>query len=179
MIRVGQGYDVHAFAGEEAGGTAGSTESYVTLGGVRIPHCRPLVAHSDGDVLVHALCDALLGAAALGDIGRLFPDHDSRYRGISSLLLLENVIAKLESAGWILLNADMTVIAQKPKIAPHAQAMVKRLAGTIACRPEQLSIKATTSEGLGAMGRGEGIAVQAVALIRRRDDKEFENGSCQ
>lgn len=173
MIRIGQGYDVHAFAGEETGGVAGAVTSHVTLGGVRIPHSRPLVAHSDGDVLVHALCDALLGAAAMGDIGRLFPDTDSRYQGISSLLLLANVMTKLESAGWMLVNADMTVIAQMPKIASHAQSIANRLADTIACRPDQLSIKATTSEGLGAMGRGEGIAVQAVVLIRSGDDKEF------
>lgn len=179
MMRIGQGYDVHAFASEKAGDITDSAGSYVTLAGVCIPHPRPLLAHSDGDVLVHALCDALLGAAALGDIGRLFPDSDPRYREISSLVLLENVIARLESAGWILLNADMTLIAQAPKISPHVQAMVASLARTIGCLADQLSIKATTSEGLGAMGRGEGIAAQAVVLIQSMDGNAFQNGSAQ
>lgn len=169
MIRIGQGYDVHAFAGLDGGEFADSAASHVTLGGVKIPHPRPLLAHSDGDVLVHALCDALLGAAALGDIGRLFPDSDPNYRGISSLVLLQNVVARLESAGWILLNADMTVIAQAPKIAPHAETMIKQLSKAMGCEPGQLNIKATTSEGLGAVGRGEGIAAQAMVLIQDKN----------
>lgn len=157
MMRVGQGFDVHAF---EAG-------SGIVLGGVHVPFDKALKAHSDGDVLIHALCDALLGAAALGDIGRHFPDSDPHYRGISSVELLQAVMRLLAARQWSFVNADMTVIAEAPKIAPHVQAMVNRLAAAIRCRPEQLNIKATTSEGLGFTGRGEGIACQAVVLIQQ------------
>tara|TARA_R110000787_G_scaffold81405_1_gene176528 strand:+ start:28969 stop:29454 length:486 start_codon:yes stop_codon:yes gene_type:complete len=156
MMRVGQGFDVHAF---EPG-------SGVVLGGVHIPFDKALKAHSDGDVLIHALCDALLGAVALGDIGRHFPDSDPRYRGISSVELLQAVMRLLAARQWSFVNADMTVIAEAPKIAPHVPAMVNRLAAAIPCQPEQLNIKATTSEGLGFTGRGEGIACQAVVLIQ-------------
>ncbi len=156
MMRVGQGFDVHAF---EPG-------SGVVLGGVHILFDKALKAHSDGDVLIHALCDALLGAAALGDIGRHFPDSDPRYRGISSVELLQAVMCLLAARQWSFVNADMTVIAEAPKIAPHVSAMVNRLAAAIPCQPEQLNIKATTSEGLGFIGRGEGIACQAVVLIQ-------------
>lgn len=157
MMRVGQGFDVHAF---EAG-------SGIVLGGVHVPFDRALKAHSDGDVLIHALCDALLGAAALGDIGRHFPDSDPHYRGISSVELLQAVMRLLAARQWSFVNADMTVIAEAPKIAPHVQAMVNRLAAAIPCQPGQLNIKATTSEGLGFTGRGEGIACQAVVLIQQ------------
>ncbi len=157
MMRVGQGFDVHAF---EAG-------SGIVLGGVHVPFDKALEAHSDGDVLIHALCDALLGAAALGDIGRHFPDSDPHYRGISSIELLQAVMRLLAARQWSFVNADMTVIAEAPKIAPYVQVMVNRLAAAIRCQPEQLNIKATTSEGLGFAGRGEGIACQAVVLIQQ------------
>ena len=159
MIRVGQGFDVHAF--EEGN----DQTPFVTLGGVRIPFHKSLKAHSDGDVLVHALCDALLGAAALGDIGRHFPDHDPRYQDISSLELLAAVMTMLETADWRFGNADMTIIAEAPKIAPHAEAMIDQLTGVMACQREQLNIKATTSEKLGFTGRGEGVACQAIVSL--------------
>lgn len=164
MIRVGQGFDVHAFEASDEK-VSSVTANGVTLGGVRIPFGKSLKAHSDGDVLVHALCDALLGAAALGDIGRHFPDHDLRYQDISSLELLATVKTMLEAAGWQFGNADMTIIAEAPKIAPYAEAMIDQLATVMACQREQLNIKATSSEKLGFTGRGEGIACQAVALL--------------
>ena len=159
MIRVGQGFDVHAFE------TSDDEAPWITLGGVNIPFDKSLKAHSDGDVLVHALCDALLGAAALGDIGRHFPDRDPRYQDISSLELLATVMTMLEAAGWQLGNADMTIIAEAPKIAPHAEAMIDQLTRIMACRREQLNIKASTSEKLGFTGRGEGVACQAIVLL--------------
>jgi 2-C-methyl-D-erythritol 2,4-cyclodiphosphate synthase len=159
MIQVGQGFDVHAF--EECNERA----PCVTLGGVKIPFDKSLKAHSDGDVLVHALCDALLGAAALGDIGRHFPDHDPRYQDISSLDLLATVMTMLKAEDWQFGNADMTIIAEAPKIAPHAEAMIDQLTRVMACQREQLNIKATTSEKLGFTGRGEGLACQAIVLL--------------
>lgn len=155
MIRVGQGFDVHAF-------TAGDS---IVLGGVTIPFQHGLKAHSDGDVLVHALCDALLGAVALGDIGQHFPDTDPQYRQISSLKLLAQVMRLLKIHGWQLVNADLTVIAQAPKIRPHADAMIRQLVEVMACQSEQINIKASTTESLGFAGRGEGIACQAVVLV--------------
>lgn len=157
MIRIGQGFDVHGF--EEG--------SVVVLGGVNIPFDKGLKAHSDGDVLIHALCDALLGAAALGDIGRHFPDHDPRYQDVSSLELLREVMTMLVADNWRLGNADITVIAEAPKITPHVDAMVNQLIQVMVCQREQLNIKATTTEKLGFTGRGEGIACQAVVLIER------------
>ncbi len=165
MIRVGQGYDVHAFELGEVQANSGVTPGGVTLGGVKIPFHQTLNAHSDGDVLVHALCDALLGAAALGDIGRHFPDTEPRYHNISSLELLRQTMAMIEARGWYFGNGDITVIAEAPKIAPHAEAMVTELSKTMACQREQLNIKATTSEQLGFTGRGEGIACQAIVLL--------------
>ncbi len=156
MMRIGQGFDVHAFED----GTGG-----LILGGVTIPFHKTLKAHSDGDVLVHALCDALLGAAGLGDIGRHFPDNDPQYLKISSLKLLGAVMTMLRADGWALGNADITVIAQAPKIAPYAQKMTDKLAEAIGCQAQQFNIKATTSEHLGFTGRGEGIACQAITLI--------------
>lgn len=154
-MRVGLGYDVHAFgAGDK-----------IVIGGVVIPHSAGLVAHSDGDVLLHALCDALLGAAGLGDIGRHFPDTDPQYRNADSRTLLRLVYAKLKAQGWQLGNADMTVIAQVPRMAPYIEAMRVNIAEDLHCRPEQISVKATTSEWLGFVGREEGIAAQAVALL--------------
>ncbi len=154
-VRVGQGYDVHRL--EEG--------RVLVLGGVTIPFERGLAGHSDADVLIHAIMDALLGAAGLGDIGRLFPDTDARYQGISSLLLLEAVRGCLEEKGAQILNIDATLLAQRPRIAPHVPEMIARMAGALQLDPGRLSIKATTTERLGFVGREEGFVAQAVALI--------------
>jgi len=164
MIRVGQGFDVHAFADPVS---SDGTESAATivLGGASIPHSRPLLAHSDGDVLLHALCDALLGAAGLGDIGRHFPDTDPQYQNISSRHLLREVMTLLTQKGWQLSNADLTIIAQAPRMAPHREAMVENISADLACYREQVNVKATTTETLGFTGRGEGIACMATVLL--------------
>lgn len=154
-IRVGHGYDVHKFGEGD----------FVTLGGVRISHEQGLVAHSDGDVLIHALCDALLGAAGQGDIGRHFPDTDNRYKGIDSRQLLRHVVNLLAGLGWQLSNADITIVAQAPKMAPHIPEMIKNLSVDCGATSGQINIKATTTEGLGFAGRREGIACHCVALI--------------
>ncbi|MGD8177042.1 2-C-methyl-D-erythritol 2,4-cyclodiphosphate synthase [Marinimicrobium sp. ARAG 43.8] len=154
-MRVGQGFDVHAFGPGDK----------VVIGGVVIPHKRGLVAHSDGDVLLHALCDALLGAAGLGDIGRHFPDTDPGYKNADSRALLRMVYAKVKAAGWRLLNADMTVIAQAPRMSGHVPAMVERIAADLETDVSQINVKATTTERLGFVGREEGIAAQAVVLL--------------
>lgn len=154
-MRIGLGYDVHAFgAGDK-----------IVIGGVVIAHSAGLVAHSDGDVLLHALSDALLGAAGLGDIGRHFPDTDPQYRNADSRALLRLVYAKLKAQGWQLGNADMTIVAQAPRMAPYIDAMRANIAEDLECDPEQINVKATTSERLGFVGREEGIAAQAVALL--------------
>lgn len=158
-IRIGQGVDVHAF-------TEGD---HVMLGGVRIAHERGLKAHSDGDVVLHALADALLGALALGDIGQHFPDTDARYAGADSAALLDKVQALVSERGYRLGNADITVICQAPKLAPHVPAMRERVAGLLAVSADAVSIKATTSERLGFTGREEGIAVTAVVLLESCD----------
>lgn len=160
-VRIGQGFDVHRFA------DTAQADVLLTLAGISVPHSHRLLAHSDGDVAVHALCDALLGALALGDIGQHFPDTDERYRGVSSLRLLEHVLVLIAEQGWQLGNADLTFVAQLPKLAPHRQAMRQSLAQTCACAIEQISVKATTTEGLGYTGRGEGIACHAVVLLVR------------
>lgn len=157
MMRVGQGYDVHRL--EKGQG--------VVLGGVRIACEFRIVAHSDGDVLIHALCDALLGAAGLGDIGRHFPDTDAKYRNADSRLLLREVMKKIGAAGWRVGNADLTVIAEAPKVAPHSDAMRKNICADLGIEESAVNIKATTSEGLGFLGRKEGIAAQAVVLLER------------
>ena len=157
MMRIGHGYDVHRL-------TEGRP---LILGGVEIPWTLGLLGHSDADVLTHAVMDALLGAAGLGDIGRHFPDSDPALRGISSLLLLERVRDLLRSAGWELGNLDVTVIAQAPKLAGYLRTMEQNLADALAADPEQINIKATTEEQLGFTGRGEGIAAHAVALIKK------------
>lgn len=154
-MRIGHGYDVHRFGDGD----------HVVLGGVKIPHHHGLLAHSDGDVLIHALCDALLGAAGLGDIGRHFPDSDERYRGIDSRALLRHVFALLKQQGWRLGNADLTAVAQEPKLSPHVPAMMVNLAADLECAASQLNIKATTTEELGFTGRGEGVACYAVVLL--------------
>ncbi len=158
-MRIGHGYDVHAF-------TQGD---HIMLCGVRIPHTHAFAAHSDGDVAIHALCDALLGAAALGDIGRHFPDTDDQYKNIDSRVLLRHVMRVLGEAGWRLGNADVTLIAQAPKLAPHVQAMRENLAADTDARLDQINVKATTTEGLGFSGRKEGIAAHAVVLLRTSD----------
>ncbi|MEJ2622674.1 MAG: 2-C-methyl-D-erythritol 2,4-cyclodiphosphate synthase [Candidatus Thiodiazotropha sp.] len=154
-MRIGQGYDAHCF---ESG-------SKLILGGVEVPHNQGLKAHSDGDVLIHALCDALLGAAALGDIGRHFPDHDPSYAGIDSRVLLRQVMQQLHALGLKLANADMTIVAQRPKLAPYIDEMRSLLAGDLQTNLDQLNIKATTTEGMGFTGRGEGIAALATVLL--------------
>lgn len=156
LFRAGQGFDAHRL--EPGDG--------VTLGGVRIACEWSVVAHSDGDVLIHALCDALLGAAGLGDIGHWFPDSDARWRGADSRRLLREVMGGLARAGWAVANADLTLIAQAPRVAPHVAAMRERLAADLGVAPEAVNVKATTTEGLGAVGRSEGIAAQAVVLIQ-------------
>ena len=154
-MRIGQGYDVHAFGDGD----------HVMLGGVRIAHGRGTIAHSDGDVVIHALCDALLGALALGDIGRHFPPDDERWRGADSRLFLRHCATLTRQAGFALGNADITVICELPKVAPHADAMRANLSADLGCDRAQISVKATTSERLGFTGRGEGIAAQAVVLL--------------
>lgn len=154
-IRVGQGFDVHAFCEGD----------HVMLGGVRIPHGQGLKAHSDGDVALHALADALLGALALGDIGHFFPDTDAKWRGADSAVLLQRVYQQVSERGYRLGNADITIICQQPKIAPHVSAMRERIATLLDTGIEQVSVKATTTEKLGFTGRGEGIAVTAVVLL--------------
>jgi 2-C-methyl-D-erythritol 2,4-cyclodiphosphate synthase len=154
-MRIGCGIDVHAFGPGD----------FVMLGGVRIAHTRGVVAHSDGDVVLHALCDALLGAAGLGDIGQHFSDADPRWRGADSARFVAEVLAMLRGRGLAVANADLTVIAQAPKIAPHRAAMRRQIARLLALEEERVNIKATTTEGLGFLGRVEGIAAQAVVLL--------------
>ncbi len=154
-MRIGHGYDVHRF-GEGDG---------IVIGGVRIAHDRGLVAHSDGDVLIHALCDALLGAIAAGDIGRHFPDTDPANAGIDSRLLLREVTRRVHAAGWALANLDTTIVAQAPQMAPHIEAMRRNLAADLAVGIDRVNVKATTTERLGFAGRGEGIAAHAVVLL--------------
>lgn len=155
-VRIGQGFDAHRF-------TSGS---YLMLGGVKIAHERGLAAHSDGDVVIHALCDALLGALALGDIGQHFPDSSDEFKGIDSRVLLRSVIAKVNEHNYTLGNVDITIIAQAPKMETHIPAMRDVLAQDLNTSIENIGIKATTTEGMGFTGRGEGIAVQAVVLIQ-------------
>ena len=157
-MRIGQGVDVHAF------GQIGSADS-VRLGGVDIPHDRQLIAHSDGDVVLHALMDALLGAAALGDIGQHFSDTDPAYAGADSIALLNQVAQMIRAERYAVCNADITIAAERPKIAPHASNMRERIADALGVDQNQISIKATTTEGLGFVGRREGIAVTAVVLL--------------
>jgi 2-C-methyl-D-erythritol 2,4-cyclodiphosphate synthase len=155
-MRVGQGFDVHAF---RPGGR-------LILGGVEIPHERGLEAHSDGDVVLHALCDALLGAAGLGDIGRHFPPDDPAYRDIDSRILLRRVVQRVTQNEMRILNTDITVVAQAPRLAPHVEAMRANIAADLQLDTTRINIKATTTEGLGFTGRGEGIAAFAIALLQ-------------
>ncbi len=154
-MRIGQGFDVHRLV-------AGRR---LVIGGVEITHDKGLLGHSDADVLLHAICDALLGAAALGDIGRHFPDSDERYRGINSRELLRHVAALLDARGRRVVNVDATIIAQAPRMAPHIERMVANIAADLGIGKDDVNVKATTTEELGFAGRGEGIAAQAICLV--------------
>jgi len=156
-LRIGHGYDVHRFAeGRE-----------LIVGGVEIPYEKGLLGHSDADVLIHAIMDALLGAAALGDIGKWFPDSDARFKDISSLLLLSEVKNILEEKGYTINNIDVTIVAQKPKMAPYIEQMTLNIAKTLNIENDRMNIKATTTEGLGFTGREEGIAAYAVCTLQK------------
>lgn len=154
-IRIGQGYDVHAFVEGD----------HVMLGGVRVPHDRGVTAHSDGDVVLHALCDAMLGALALGDIGTHFPPSDPRWKGADSRVFVRECNAMLRERGWRVGNADLTVVCEYPKVGPHARAMRELIAGELGIDVDDVGVKATTSERLGFIGRSEGIAALAVCLL--------------
>jgi len=156
-IRIGHGFDVHAFGGDGP----------VTLGGVKIDYPQGLVAHSDGDVVLHALADALLGALALGDIGHHFPDTDAAFKDIDSRILLRRVFTEVQQRGYRIGNLDLTVMAQAPKLAPHILAMRQLIAADLQCEVSQVNVKATTTEKLGFVGRKEGIAAEAVVLLCR------------
>ncbi|MBQ9459074.1 MAG: 2-C-methyl-D-erythritol 2,4-cyclodiphosphate synthase [Oscillospiraceae bacterium] len=158
-LRIGHGYDVHRLAEGRA----------LILGGVKIPYPLGLEGHSDADVLLHAVMDALLGAAALGDIGALFPDADPAYEGASGLLLLREVKQRLDRAGFDVVNVDATVLAQRPKLAPYRDEMRKNIASALLVDISRVSVKATTEEGLGFTGRGEGIASHAVAMLEKHE----------
>ena len=157
-LRIGFGIDVHAFGPGDA----------VWLGGVRVPFDRGVLAHSDGDVLLHALCDALLGAAGLGDIGQHFPDSDARFAGVNSTLLLRETLARVRAAGFEVVNADLTLLAEAPKLAPHRAAITAHLLSELGLPAGAVNVKATTTERLGFLGRGEGLAAQAAVLLELR-----------
>lgn len=157
MFRIGHGFDVHAFGEGD----------HLMLGGVRVAFDRGIVAHSDGDVVIHALCDAMLGALALGDIGRHFPPTDPQWKGADSRAFLRHCNALLRDHGWALGNADVTVVCEQPKVAPHVDAMRAVLAGELEAGLDSISVKATTTERLGFTGRGEGVAAHAVCLLVR------------
>jgi 2-C-methyl-D-erythritol 2,4-cyclodiphosphate synthase len=159
-MRIGSGFDVHAFGPGE----------FIMLGGVRVPHARGVIAHSDGDVVLHALCDALLGAAGLGDIGEHFANHDPRWRGADSAEFVRQVMAMLARAGLRIGNVDITVLAEAPKVAPHRQAIRERIAALLKLDLPQVNVKATTTEGLGFLGRAEGIAAQAAVLLLQANE---------
>ena len=159
IFRIGQGFDVHALVPGRK----------LIIGGVTIPFDRGLLGHSDADVLLHAITDALLGAAGLGDIGRHFPDTDARYAGADSRVLLRGAMESVAAAGWQVGNVDATVIAQAPKLLPHVPAMVANIAADLGVEASQVNIKGKTTERLGFTGRGEGIAAEAIALLLRRD----------
>ena len=163
-MRIGNGFDVHALVEGRA----------LVLGGVTIPWARGLAGHSDADVLLHAICDALLGALALGDLGAHFPDTDPRWKGADSRVLLRHVAALATGAGWEVCNLDTTLIAQAPKLAPHVPAMIANIAADLACDAAQVSVKATTTERLGFAGRGEGIAALATVLLLMRNPQPVE-----
>ena len=155
MLRIGQGYDAHKF----------KEGDHIVIGGVSIPYEKGMAAHSDGDVALHALCDALLGAAALGDIGKHFPDTDNTFKGIDSRILVRDVVAKLKGLGYVIVNADVTIIAQAPKMAPYIPLMREYMASDLGIESDCVNVKATTTEKMGFEGRGEGISSMAVALL--------------
>ena len=159
-MRIGHGYDAHRFAANRK----------LILGGVNIPHEQGMLAHSDGDVVIHALIDALLGAAGMGDIGGLFPDTSASYKDIDSRILLREVMVKLKAGGFSIGNADITIVAQTPKMKPHIPQMITVLAADLEINETRLNIKATTTEGMGFAGRKEGIATYAVVLLKEADD---------
>ncbi|MFZ0242459.1 MAG: 2-C-methyl-D-erythritol 2,4-cyclodiphosphate synthase [Desulfobacterales bacterium] len=161
-MRIGQGYDVHRLVGGRP----------LVLGGVRIPFAKGLDGHSDADVLVHAACDALLGAAGAGDIGRHFPDSDPRYRNIYSIRLLESTVAVLRDKGFSVVNLDAVVLAEAPKLQPYRKEMQNSMARAMGLDPGRVNIKATTTEGLGPIGRGEGIAALCIALLSKKMDED-------
>mgnify|MGYP000434761276 FL=1 len=164
-MRVGMGYDVHRLVPDRE----------LIIGGVKIPYEKGLLGHSDADVLLHAIMDALLGAAALGDIGKHFPDTDPEYKGADSLMLLRKVGELLSEEGYVIENIDSTIIAQKPKMAPHIEQMRKNIADTLGLDISRVNVKATTEEGLGFTGTGEGISSQAVALIMSVENYIYDN----
>ncbi len=157
MLRIGQGYDAHKF----------KEGDHIIIGGVKIPYEKGMAAHSDGDVALHALCDALLGAAALGDIGKHFPDTDAAFKNIDSRILLRDVVSKLHGMGFKVANVDVTIIAQAPKMAPHIPTMREYIAADLGIKLECVNVKATTTEKMGFEGRGEGISSMAVALLEK------------
>ncbi|MBE6531438.1 MAG: 2-C-methyl-D-erythritol 2,4-cyclodiphosphate synthase [Ruminococcaceae bacterium] len=157
-MRIGHGYDVHRLCGGRR----------LVIGGVEIPYRLGLFGHSDADVLLHAVCDALLGAAALGDIGKLFPDTDEKYKDADSMVLLRNVASRLSQAGYRVVNVDTTVVAQTPKLAPHIQKMRQNIAFALGINVSEVSVKATTEEGLGVSGQKQAIAAHAVCLIEKK-----------
>jgi 2-C-methyl-D-erythritol 2,4-cyclodiphosphate synthase len=156
-VRIGQGYDIHRFAEGRR----------LVLGGIEIPHPRGLEGHSDADVLLHALGDALLGAAALGDLGTHFPPSDPQWKGADSGDLLRRIVAEVKNEGWLVSNCDLTVIAEEPRLLPHRERIRSKIAALLGVAPGAVGLKATTNEHLGALGRGEGIAALAVVLLRR------------
>jgi 2-C-methyl-D-erythritol 2,4-cyclodiphosphate synthase len=166
-MRVGTGYDVHAFGEGD----------HVVIGGVRIPHDRGVVAHSDGDVALHALCDALLGAMGLGDIGEHFPDCDPRWKDADSRRFVRHCSALLREHGWRFVNADLTLVAQLPRIGPYREQMRQNIADDLGVRRDRINVKATTTERLGALGRAEGLACQAVVLIAYGANAHLHEGT--
>ncbi len=168
MIRIGHGFDVHKFGGEGP----------VLLNGVAIDYEYGFIAHSDGDVAIHAICDAILGALALGDIGKHFPDTSTEFENIDSRILLRNVWQQAEERGYQLGNLDVTIVAQAPKISPHTSAMVDNLASDLAAEHDQINVKATTTEKLGFTGRKEGVAVHAVVLLTKQLDS-VQGATCE
>ena len=160
QLRIGHGYDAHRFAEP-------SDNRPLMLGGIEVPHDRGLLAHSDGDALIHALCDALLGAVALGDIGRHFPDTDQAYKNADSTVLLQRVLGLVKNLGWSVVNADMTILAQSPRMAPHINMMRSRLAVLLEVDLDAVNVKASTTEGMGFVGRKEGLETHAVVLLSR------------
>lgn len=158
-MRIGHGFDTHRFCAGD----------HVMMGGIRIAHNKGIEAHSDGDVVLHALCDALLGAASLGDIGHFYPPTDDQFQGMDSRVFLHDVYARVQAKGYVLGNADISIIAEAPKISPHRDAMCKAIADVLNVSTEIINVKATTTEGMGHIGRHEGVAVHAVVLLKRNE----------